>query len=65
MSIDLIVNSDDYGRSAAISRGIREAHSRGIVTSTPAMMNLPTTVEDNEIVLTLTTLGMSAIRPIR
>src|SRR5512134_2485508 len=42
----LIVNSDDYGRSPDISRGIREAHLRGVVTSTTCMMNIPTTAAD-------------------
>jgi chitin disaccharide deacetylase len=42
----LIVNSDDYGRTPEISRGIREAHLRGVVTSTTCMMNIPTTAED-------------------
>lgn len=37
----LIVNSDDYGRAASVSAGIREAHRRGLVTSTTAMMNMP------------------------
>ncbi len=46
MTIRLIVNADDYGRSSGISRGIREAHSRGIVTSTTCMMNFPTTADD-------------------
>ena len=38
-STRLIVNSDDYGRSSGVSRGIREAHANGIVTSTTCMMN--------------------------
>jgi chitin disaccharide deacetylase len=42
----LIINSDDYGRTPEISRGIREAHLRGVVTSTTCMMNIPTTAED-------------------
>src|SRR5688572_29609901 len=42
----LIVNSDDYGRTPEISRGIREAHLRGVVTSTTCMMNIPTTADD-------------------
>ena len=46
MKVRLIVNSDDYGRSAEISRGVREAHQRGIVTSTTAMMNFPTAAAD-------------------
>ncbi len=42
----LIVNSDDYGRTPDISRGVREAHLRGVVTSTTCMMNVPTTAAD-------------------
>ena len=42
----LIINSDDYGRSPDISRGIREAHLHGVVTSSTCMMNIPTTAED-------------------
>ncbi|MBN1657806.1 MAG: ChbG/HpnK family deacetylase [Anaerolineae bacterium] len=37
----LIVNADDYGRTAGVSRGILEAHRDGIVTSTTIMVNLP------------------------
>jgi hypothetical protein len=40
-SLSLIVNADDYGRTPGVSRGIREAHLKGIVTSTTAMMNMP------------------------
>jgi predicted glycoside hydrolase/deacetylase ChbG (UPF0249 family) len=42
----LIINSDDYGRTPDISRGIREAHLQGVVTSTTCMMNIPTTTAD-------------------
>ena len=42
----LIINSDDYGRTPEISRGIREAHLQGVVTSTTCMMNIPTTAGD-------------------
>jgi predicted glycoside hydrolase/deacetylase ChbG (UPF0249 family) len=41
MSIKLIVNADDYGHTAGVSAGIREAHLQGIVTSTSVMMNRP------------------------
>lgn len=34
----LIVNADDFGASAGINRGIVEAHTRGIVTSTSLMV---------------------------
>ena len=55
----LIINSDDYGRTPEISRGIREAHLRGVVTSTTCMMNIPTTAEDVVIALKETpALGM-------
>jgi len=55
----LIINSDDYGRTPEISRGIREAHLRGVVTSTTCMMNIPTTAEDVAIALKETpALGM-------
>ncbi len=46
MSTRLIINADDYGRSADISRGIRFAHLNGIVTSTTCMMNMPGVVTD-------------------
>jgi hypothetical protein len=41
MGKKLIVNADDYGRSPGVSRGILEAHRRGIVTSTTVMINQP------------------------
>jgi predicted glycoside hydrolase/deacetylase ChbG (UPF0249 family) len=47
----LIINSDDYGRTPEISRGIREAHLRGVVTSTTCMMNIPTTTDDVAVAL--------------
>ncbi len=34
----LIVNADDYGASEGINRGILEAHTRGILTSTSLMV---------------------------
>lgn len=45
MTKKLIVNADDYGHTAGVSRGIREAHLNGLVTSTTAMMNRPFVVE--------------------
>ena len=35
----LIVNADDFGLTAGVNRGIVEAHSNGIVTSTTLMAN--------------------------
>jgi predicted glycoside hydrolase/deacetylase ChbG (UPF0249 family) len=34
----LIVNADDYGLTAGVSRGILEAHAKGIVTSTSVLV---------------------------
>lgn len=47
----LIINADDYGTSPGVSAGIREAHLRGIVTSTTCMMNLPGTAAEIAIAL--------------
>src|SRR6202050_436467 len=35
----LIVNADDFGFTAGVNRGIVEAHSRGVVTSSTLMAN--------------------------
>ena len=37
----LIVNGDDFGISGGVSRGILEAHQRGILTSTSLMVDRP------------------------
>ncbi len=37
----LIVNADDFGASAGVTRGILEAHLRGVVTSTSMMVDAP------------------------
>ncbi len=37
----LIVNADDFGLTRGVSRGILDAHRRGIVTSTTVMVNRP------------------------
>lgn len=46
MAPQLIVNADDYARSANVSRGIREAYRHGIVRSTSCMMNFPNAEAD-------------------
>jgi len=51
MITSLIFNADDYGRTPEVSRGIREAHRRGVVTSTTCMMNIPSTVSDIALAL--------------
>ncbi|MFQ5897405.1 MAG: carbohydrate deacetylase [Candidatus Methylomirabilia bacterium] len=37
----LIVNADDFGLTDGVSRGILEAHRRGVVTSTSLLVNRP------------------------
>jgi predicted glycoside hydrolase/deacetylase ChbG (UPF0249 family) len=37
----LIVNADDLGASAAINRGVLEAHTLGVVTSASLMVDMP------------------------
>ena len=37
----VIVNADDFGQSAGITRGIIAAHERGIVTSASLMVRWP------------------------
>jgi predicted glycoside hydrolase/deacetylase ChbG (UPF0249 family) len=44
----VILNADDYGLTRGVSRGIRRAFSRGALSSTTAMMNLPGTSADVE-----------------
>jgi predicted glycoside hydrolase/deacetylase ChbG (UPF0249 family) len=44
----LIVNADNYGHTAGVSEGIRQAHLHGIVTSTSVMMNRPATAQTIE-----------------
>lgn len=51
MPAQLIFNADDYGRTPAVSRAIRQAHLNGLVTSTTCMMNLPDTAADIAIAL--------------
>ncbi|RJQ44037.1 MAG: ChbG/HpnK family deacetylase [Anaerolineaceae bacterium] len=42
----LIVNADDYGYTSNISRGIRDSFTKGILTSTSAIMNFGAPIDD-------------------
>ena len=53
----LIVNADDFGRSAAVDDGIVRAHRDGIVTSTTLMTNAPGTA--HAATLAATTPGLA------
>jgi len=46
MTLNIIFNADDYGITPEVSRGIREAHLRGVVNSTSCMMNTQNAVDD-------------------
>ncbi len=51
MTRTLILNADDYGRTPEVSRGIRHAHSDGLVTATTVMINTPSAISDVEAAL--------------
>ncbi len=46
MNSYLIINADDYGRTPGVSRGIREAHRHGPVSSTTVIINQPSAIAD-------------------
>lgn len=41
ISVQLIVNADDFGLSKGVNHGIMEAHHEGIVSSATIMVNMP------------------------
>ena len=46
----LIVNADDFGYSFSINKGIIEAHTKGIVTSTSVMVDAIAAKEAKDLV---------------
>jgi predicted glycoside hydrolase/deacetylase ChbG (UPF0249 family) len=54
----LIVNADDFNLTAGVSRGILEAHLRGIVTSASVMVNLPGLEQGRDLVRDAPRLGL-------
>jgi predicted glycoside hydrolase/deacetylase ChbG (UPF0249 family) len=54
----LIVNADDFGLTGGVSRGILDAHRRGIVTSTTALASLPPQPDLDAEATALPALGM-------
>ena len=54
----LIVNADDFGFTSGVNRGIVEAHSRGIVTSSTLMANGPAFAEAAQLAKTVATLSI-------
>ena len=53
----LIVNADDYGLTAGVSRGILDSHHRGIVTSTTFSQHLGKSLAMAQIAPSHTALG--------
>jgi predicted glycoside hydrolase/deacetylase ChbG (UPF0249 family) len=54
----LIVNADDFGRSAGVDAGIERAHREGIVTSATLMTNAPSSAHAGERARATPTLGV-------
>jgi predicted glycoside hydrolase/deacetylase ChbG (UPF0249 family) len=54
----LIVNADDLGYTTGVNRGIREAHERGIVTSTSLMVDRPAATDGAELARRLAPLSV-------
>jgi predicted glycoside hydrolase/deacetylase ChbG (UPF0249 family) len=54
----LIVNADDFNLTEGVTRGILEAHLRGIVTSTSVMVNLPGLERGRELAREAPRLGL-------
>ena len=54
----LIVNADDFNMTEGVTRGILEAHGRGIVTSTTVLVNLPGLERSRELARESSRLGL-------
>jgi predicted glycoside hydrolase/deacetylase ChbG (UPF0249 family) len=54
----LIVNADDFGRTAGINRGVVEAHERGIVSSATMMVNYAPAAEAADLARKNPSLGV-------
>jgi len=54
----LIINADDLGLTPGVTRGILEAHARGVVTSASAMPNMPGFADAIEAAAAHTQLGL-------
>ncbi len=54
----LIVNADDFNITEGVTRGILEAHGRGVVTSTTVLVNLPGLERSREMAREFSRLGL-------
>ncbi len=58
MGKKLIINADDFGLCTGVNRGISEAHSKGVLTSTTIMVNMPGAEEAVKTAKKLPSLGV-------
>jgi len=54
----LIINADDFGLCESVNKGIVEAHTKGVLTSTTIMANMPAADQAVELAKNLPTLGL-------
>ncbi|MGB7582654.1 MAG: ChbG/HpnK family deacetylase [Sedimentisphaerales bacterium] len=54
----LIINADDFGFCESVNKGIVEAHTKGVLTSTTIMANMPAAEQAVELAKNLPTLGL-------
>jgi len=54
----LIINADDFGLCESVNKGIVEAHTKGVLTSTTIMANMPATEQAADLAKNLPTLGI-------
>ncbi len=54
----LIINADDFGLCESVNKGIVEAHTKGVLTSTTIMANMPAAEQAVELAKNLPTLGV-------
>jgi chitin disaccharide deacetylase len=54
----LIINADDFGLCESVNKGIVETHTKGVLTSTTLMANMPAALGAVELAKNLPTLGI-------
>ena len=54
----LIINADDFGLCESVNKGIVEAHTKGILTSTTLMANMPAADQAVDLAKNLPALGL-------
>jgi predicted glycoside hydrolase/deacetylase ChbG (UPF0249 family) len=54
----LVINADDFGLCESVNKGIVEAHTKGVLTSTTIMTNMPAAEQAVELAKKLPNLGV-------